>query len=120
MDYKIDDIVKGEVTGIEEYGIFIRLEDGYNGLVHISEITDGFVSSIENFVKIGEHVFVRILSIEEKSKQMRLSIKSINYKEDGLTQKIPESIRGFLPLEEKLKEWTAEKLDEIKKNGENV
>jgi len=115
MTYKIDDIVKGEVTGIEEYGIFIRLDGNYNGLIHISEITGGFVSNINNYVSIGETIYVRILDINEKISQMKLSIKSINYKEDGMTQKVQESIKGFLPLQEHLEEWTEEKLKEIDK-----
>ena len=117
MEHKIGDIVKGEVTGIEEYGVFVRLESEYSGLIHISEITSGFVSEISNFVQIGEKIFVRILDIKEDTKQLKLSIKNINYKEDGLTQKIPESIKGFLPLEEKLPEWTEEKLKEIEETS---
>ena len=113
MKCKIGDIIKGEVTGIEDYGVFVRLEDGYNGLIHISEITGGFVSDINDYVKIGEHIFVHILDLNEKCKQMKLSIKNINYKEDGKTQNIPESIRGFLPLQENLPIWTEEKLKEI-------
>ena len=38
--YKIGDIVKGKVTGIENYGIFLLMEDGYTGLIHISEISE--------------------------------------------------------------------------------
>jgi len=113
MEHKVGDIIKGEVTGIEEYGVFVRLESEYSGLIHISEITTRFVSKINDFVEIGEKIFVRILEINEDTKQLKLSIKNINYKEDGLTQKIPESIKGFLPLEEKLPEWTEEKIKEI-------
>ena len=113
MEHKVGDIIKGEVTGIEEYGVFVRTDSDYSGLIHISEITTGFVSEITNFVQIGEKIFVRILEINDDTKQLKLSIKNINYKENGLTQKIPESIKGFLPLEEKLPEWTEEKLKEI-------
>ena len=113
MQYKIGDIIKGEVSGIEEYGIFVRLENNYNGLIHISEITDGFVNDIKRYVEVGEIIYVHVLDIEEKSKQMKLSIKNINYKEDGKTQKIAESLRGFLPLQEKLPEWVEEKCGEI-------
>lgn len=113
MQYKIGDIIKGEVTGIEDYGVFVRLENSYNGLIHISEITGGFVNDINDYVKIGEKIYVHILDLNEKCKQMKLSIKSINYKEDGLTQNIPESLRGFLPLQETLPIWTEEKLKEI-------
>ena len=38
--YKVGDIVCGNITGITDYGIFVKLEDGYTGMVHISEISD--------------------------------------------------------------------------------
>jgi len=113
MQYEVNEIIKAEVTGIEDYGIFVKLEAGYNGLVHISEITEGFVSDIGKYVQIGEKIFVRILEIDEKRMNMKLSIKNINYKEDGMTQNIQESIRGFLPLQENLPQWTEDKLKEI-------
>ena len=114
MQYKINDIVKGQVTGIEDYGIFVKLDKTHIGLIHISEITEGYVNNINNFVKIDEMIFVRILDIDNKTGQMKLSIKNINYKENGLTQNIQESIRGFLPLQQNLSIWTEEKLKEIK------
>ena len=112
MQYNVGDIIKGEVTGIEDYGIFVNIDETYSGLIHISEITEGFVNNINNFVQIGEKIFVHVLTIDKKSKHMKLSIKNINYKENGMTQKIPESIRGFLPLQENLEKWTQEKLQE--------
>jgi len=114
MQYKINDIIKGQVTGIEEYGIFVRIDESFIGLIHISEITEGYVTNINNFVQIDEMIYVRILEVNEQTKQMKLSIKSINYKENGMTQNIQESLRGFLPLQENLVKWTDEKLKEFK------
>ena len=42
-DFKVGSVVLGEVTGIESYGIFVKLNNGYSGLIHISEITEKFV-----------------------------------------------------------------------------
>ena len=42
MDYKIDEVVRGRVTGIESYGIFLLIDDNSTGLIHISEISDGY------------------------------------------------------------------------------
>ena len=113
MQYKENDIIKAKVTGIESYGVFVRIDEDYTGLIHISEITQAFVTNISNFVEIGENIFVRILEVDSKNKNMKLSIKNINYKEDGKTQNIEESIRGFLPLQQNLSRWTEEKLKEI-------
>ena len=54
--YKIGDYVSGTVTGITNYGIFIKLEEGYTGLIHISEISDKFVSSIEKMYVLDETI----------------------------------------------------------------
>src|SRR5690554_1219948 len=74
--YKIGDMVSAKVTGIKPYGVFVCVDDEYNGLVHISEISDYFVSDIEKYMKIGEMVDLKILEIDEVSKQIKLSLKS--------------------------------------------
>ena len=48
-DYIVGNIVKGEITGIESYGLFVKLDNDYTGLVHISEITNNFVKDINNY-----------------------------------------------------------------------
>ena len=52
--YEVGNIVTGNVTGIEKYGIFVSLDEYYSGLIHISEISDNFVRDINKFVNIGE------------------------------------------------------------------
>ena len=118
MKYKKGDIVSAEVTGIEEYGFFVKIGDSYNGLIHISEIFGGFVSDINDYVVIGETINVHILDIDENSRQMKLSIKNINYRINNADNKVKESIRGFLPLYEKLETWTNETLERL--NEPNV
>ena len=109
-DFIVGSIVKGEVTGIEPYGIFIKINDKYSGLVHISEITNGFVKNINNYVKIGENVYAKIIDVDENNNNLKLSFKGINYNYDSDDKKIKESVRGFSPLQEKLPVWTNEKL----------
>ena len=78
--YTVNKIVKGKVQGITKYGIFVKLDDAYNGLIHISEISDGFVKNIEDYVKINDVINVKILEVDEEKKQIKLSIKNIDYK----------------------------------------
>ena len=78
--YEEGKIVVGCVTGIENYGIFVSLNEYYSGLIHISEITDGFVSNINYFVKIGETIKVRVLEVDDDSFQVKLSIKNLDYR----------------------------------------
>ena len=109
-DYIVGNIVKGEVTGIESYGIFIKINNDYKGLIHISEITNNFVKDVKDFVEIGEMIYAKIIDIDNDNKNLRLSIKGLNYKVNNKNQKVKESIRGFSPLQENLSRWTEETL----------
>lgn len=73
--YTVGDIVEGEVTGVVEFGIFIKLEESLEGLVHISEIDWGLVEDPNNFVKVGEKVNVKVIDI--KDGKISLSIKAL-------------------------------------------
>ena len=115
MDYKIGDIVKGQVSGIEKYGIFVNFEGPYSGLVHISEISSGYVKEVKDYVNVGEEIYCQIIDIDAKNKHLKLSIKDINYKTDGSHQMADELARGFNPLKEQLPIWMQEKLEEYNK-----
>ena len=52
--YNVGDIVEGEVTGITNYGVFVKLSYDYVGLIHISEIADKFVNNIERLYITGD------------------------------------------------------------------
>lgn len=114
-DYKKGMIIKGQVTGIEKYGIFVNVDFDYSGLIHISEISDGFVRSVNDYVTIGETIYVKIIEVDADNLQLKLSIKNINYKIDGKKKGIAESVSGFSPLADNLNNWIAEKMAEIKK-----
>ena len=74
--YKKGQIVKGCVTGIENYGIFVSLDDYYSGLIHISEISDFFVKNPADYVHIGETIRARVVDDSAlDSFHVRLSIK---------------------------------------------
>ena len=75
--HKIGDIVKGVVTGIQPYGAFIVLDNEINGLIHISEISDKFVRSIEDYVNVGDTISVRILEIDYETNHAKLSLKNV-------------------------------------------
>lgn len=116
MDYKKGDIVEAEVTGIEEYGFFVKVGNKYNGLIHISEMIEGFVNDVNDYVKLGEIIHVHILDINKNSDRMQLSIKNINYKINDPDVPVQESLRGFLPLHQKLESWTNEALEQLNIN----
>lgn len=102
-------IVTGKVTGIESYGIFVGIDENYNGLIHISEISDGFVRDINNYAMIGEKIKARIVDEDESENHLKLSIKGINYR-NGKRKKntIQEYGEGFKPLKDNLDRWIKE------------
>ncbi len=101
-----NEIIEGHVTGIEKYGIFVTLDEYYSGLIHISEISDGFVKDINKIVNIGETIRVRVIDSDDDTFHVKLSIKDLNYriKEQG-NSKIKETEHGFSTLQYKLKTW---------------
>ena len=111
----VGNIVKGQITGVTSYGVFVSLEDDYSGLVHISEVSDKFVKDLPMLFNIGDIINVKILEIDE----VKLSIKKIDYKVEESLSRIPETGSGFGLLEKNLGKWTASKLKEITKNKKN-
>lgn len=112
-DYKVGMTVYGKITGIKPYGAFVKFDDGVTGLIHISEISNGFVRKIDNFVNIDDFVMVKIIDIDREHKQLRLSFKALSQNTRRYVKKVkflgmPESKKGFSSLEEALPEWMEE------------
>lgn len=106
IQHKPGDIVYGKVTNILGYGAFVLVDD-YDGLVHISEFSDGFVRNINDFVKIGQEIKLRIIEIDEESKRMKLSYKQI-HKTRGVRCRVPEYKIGFETINNKFNSWMKE------------
>ena len=118
--YENGKIVTGCVTGIENYGIFVSLDEYYSGLIHISEISTKFVKDINDYVNIGETIRVKIVEKDEDTCHLKLSIKDIDYRVNSKRRnKIIETEKGFETLSIKLEDWIEEKYSEIEKNANN-
>lgn len=109
-------IVKGIISGIESYGAFVTLDEYYNGLIHISEISHGYVKNITDFLNVGDIVYVQILDINKDLYHLRLSIKNIDYKPRKKRKQkgIIETPLGFNTLKYKLPKWIEQGVEEIK------
>lgn len=81
--------VKGTVTRLEKFGAFVEIGAERPGLVHISEITHGYIKSPRDVVKEGEEVEVQVLDVNRRRKQIKLSMKALEEKPD-LTAKAVE------------------------------
>ncbi|WP_412927891.1 CvfD/Ygs/GSP13 family RNA-binding post-transcriptional regulator [Globicatella sp. PHS-GS-PNBC-21-1553] len=75
--FKIGDIVEGEITGIQNYGVFVSLSEEEQGLIHISECRHGFVSNFDEFFKVGDKVKVIVVDIDEYTEKISLSIRAL-------------------------------------------
>ncbi|MDR1794401.1 MAG: S1 RNA-binding domain-containing protein [Erysipelotrichaceae bacterium] len=107
MSYQIGDVVDAVVTGIQPYGAFVALDNNTNGLIHISEISAGFVKDVHMFVEIGDRVTVKIIDIDPQSKQARLSLKALyqNRARQLTKAKLPVNHIGFSTLRKLLPDW---------------
>ena len=117
--YKNGEIVKGYVTGIEKYGIFVNIDENHSGLIHISEISSAFVKNIYDFVRIGEEIQAKIIGVEEEKQQLKLSIKDVEYRIKVKDKnKIKETNSGFSTLKKMLNNWIEIKKEKILKKNE--
>ena len=73
--YEVGQVIEGKVVQIKEYGAFVELEPGLDGLVHISEVAHKRVENINNELQVGQTVNVKILEIDKDRKRISLSIR---------------------------------------------
>lgn len=120
--YQAGDVVVGKVTGIQPYGAFVALDDETQGLVHISEITYGYVKEVSEYLAIGQEVNVKVLEVDEQANKISLSIRATQEKppapkkDGGSRQSLQSRVdekdsEGFNSLRDKMQEW-------IKKSGQ--
>ena len=135
MQFEIGDIKEGRVTGITKFGVFVEIEKGVTGLVHISEISKSFVIDISKIIKRGDIIKVKILSYEND--KLSLSIKQVgeikkskdnleeekkynNQKEESSNKnsidKKEDKISNFEDILSKFKKNSEERMADIRKN----
>ena len=79
MQLTKDLITEGTITGITKFGVFVEIEKGVSGLVHISEVSNTFVQDINDIYKVGDTVKVKVLNCDDP-KKISLSIKQTEEK----------------------------------------
>ena len=107
-------MVKVIVTGIQKYGVFAQT-DNYEGLIHISEISYGYVKNVNDYVKIGDEIYAKVVDVDNEDNHLKLSIKDIDYKNDvSKLERMDETKNGFKPLKDNLEIWITEKKCRLK------
>lgn len=76
-NYSIKDVAKGKVTRIVKFGLFVQIEEGLQGLVHISELSPEPVKKPSDVAKIGDELMVRIIDIDFDKRRMAFSVKQV-------------------------------------------
>ncbi|MDD4101249.1 MAG: S1 RNA-binding domain-containing protein, partial [Kiritimatiellae bacterium] len=84
--YAIGQLVKGKVSKIASFGAFVELEDGVDGLVHISQISDQHVEKVKDALKVGQDVEARIVKIDRDDRRIGLSIKAVSMDENQIAE----------------------------------
>lgn len=74
MEFTVGSVLEGKVTGITKFGAFVALPGGRSGLVHISEIAYSYVSDVNEFLKAGQDVKVKVVNVDDAGR-INLSIK---------------------------------------------
>lgn len=124
---KVGDVLQGKVTSVKPYGAFVALDETHTGLVHVSQIAHAFIKDINEHIKLGDEVTVKVTGIDEATGKISLSIRATLPEPErterperreqrqgaGSNQrdraprynKKEDSGEGFNTLEDKLKEW---------------
>ena len=88
-------IVSAEVKKIMDYGVFVALENGLEGLIRLSELSDKKINKAEEIVKIGDKINVKIINIDQQNKKLAFSVKQI------VSDKEREEFEKYLTTQEK-------------------
>lgn len=95
--YQVGDTVEGEVTGVVDFGVFVKIEQGLEGLVHISELDWGLVEDPRTLFKVGDRTPVKVIEIKEG--KVSLSIKALKenpWKTAGERYKKGDEVPGVI------------------------
>lgn len=99
----VGSVVEGEIMRVTDFGAFVELETGIEGLIHISELSEERVEKPEDVVKVGERVKARVMSIDKSEKKIALSKKNAenanlgdySQQESATTSSLAEKLKGF-------------------------
>jgi small subunit ribosomal protein S1 len=123
QEVKVGDVVKGRVVSLKEFGVFVEIEEGVEGLIHISDLSWGYVKHPREVVKVGDIVEAKVLEIDPERRRISLGLKQIfpdpweNIEEKypvgstvrvrvnkvstrGALVEVEEGVEGRIPLEE--------------------
>ncbi len=121
MSIAVGDIIEGKITSTTNFGAFVSLPEGKNGLIHISEISNDYVEKVDDYVERGQDVKVKVLTVKEG--KIGLSLKALELKKEAPKKK-REAVEWSKPdttpdlsFEDKLSQFmkdSSEKYDQLR------
>ncbi len=124
-DYKVGQIIKGAVTQIMPFGVFVKVNSEIDGLIHISELSFDHITDPTEVVKIGQELELKVIDIEPESHRFGLSLKAMQTPKADVKTKVKSSTTPDLTslglsdaLIKKLKEAGIENMDSLKIKSE--
>lgn len=123
--YRIGDVITAKVTGVQAYGVFLELDEGTQGLIHISECKHGYMDNVYDFVKVGDEVTAKVIDVDEFTGKISLSIRALEKldvpnvptRTKRNKKRFTPSI-GFASLAQKLPYWINEAQEKFVKPKE--
>ena len=120
--YKVGDVIEGKVVRLAPFGAFVNLEEGVDGLIHISQLNERRVEKPEEVVQVGETVSAKIIKIEPEQRRIGLSLREAREQKNFASEKNKTPIPGLeqAPLSSSLGDLLAEKMGiDYKDQSEN-
>jgi small subunit ribosomal protein S1 len=93
--HQIGQVVPGRVTKLVPFGAFVRVEEGIEGLVHISELAERHVEIPEQVVQVGQEIMVKVIDIDLERRRISLSLKQANEAASGETPAFDPALYGM-------------------------
>jgi small subunit ribosomal protein S1 len=93
--------MEGKVVSIRDFGVFVRVDGGFDGLVHLSELYDGVVEDINDIVSVGDTVKVRVLEVDQQRQRLRLSMREKSREARG--SRSPSNVAKYVDID--FDEW---------------
>ena len=89
----VGSVIKGKVVSIVPFGVFVEIAPRIEGLVHVSEVAHNFVKDLNEIIKVGDEVEVKVLSYDEENRKINLSIKATLPEEPKPEKKPAEEVK---------------------------
>ena len=84
--YPVGSKIVGKITNVTDFGVFVEVEDGIEGLVHVSEISEEKINSPVGLYKVGNELETRVINVSAKDRKIGLSIKALEDKEEAVLE----------------------------------